>query len=158
LSPVAYPPSAAISLSLLFQFLRPYCSLLVTDCLSFLTCFVGSFICTFLTPHRQTIFVPLLFVELALGLPPFTHATALLFQPVNNSMSLLISEVFFHRPPISPVTSAAILTHALFAPKLQPIFVLTILIKLTLVFLLFAFCTLLHLSHSHLVPHGQPLA
>jgi hypothetical protein len=186
---------------------------------------VGSFICTFLTPPRQTIFVDAYFVKVTLGLPALTPSTSLLFHPVNNSMALLISiicfqalplflatlshicphavfaiipqsvfavtvlaklalvfplfafgtalllhaingpmalliyEAFFHRPPISPVISAFILTLALFAPIPQPIFVLTILTKLTLVFPLFAFCTLLHFCLSVyvllLIPDSQ---
>jgi len=74
-------------------------------------------------------------------------------------MTLLISKVFFHSPPVFPVISAAILTHALFAPQTQPVLAATILAKLTLVFPLFTFCTLLHFYLSVyvllLIPDSQ---
>jgi len=74
--------------------------------------------------------------------------TAFLLHAINGPMALLIYEVFFHRIPISPVISAFILTHALFAQIPQPIFVLAMYAKLTLVFLLFAFGASLHLHFS----------
>jgi hypothetical protein len=74
-------------------------------------------------------------------------------------MALLIYEVFFHRTPISPVTSALILTGALFAPQTQPVLAATILTKLTLVFPLFAFGALFHFCLSVyvllLIPDSQ---
>jgi hypothetical protein len=120
---------------------------------------------SYICPHAvfaiipQSVFAVTLLAELTLVFPLFAFGTAFLLHAINGPMALLISEVSFHRPPISPVISAFILTHALFAPIPQPIFVLTILTKLTLVFPLSAFCTLLHLSLSVyvllLIPDSQ---
>jgi len=93
----------------------------------------------------QSVFVLTILAKLNFVFPLFAFGTVFLLHAINGAISLLISEVFFHRPPVFPVISAFILTAALFAPIPQPIFVLTILTKLTLVFPLSAFCTLLHL-------------
>ena len=103
----------------------------------------------------QSVFAVTVLAKLTLVFPLSTFGTAFLLHAINGPMALFIYEVFFHRPPDSPVMSAFILTLALFAPIPQPIFVLTILTKLTLVFPLSAFGTLLHLSHSPLVPDSQ---
>ncbi len=52
--------------------------------------------------------------KLTLVFPLFAFGTAFLLHAINGPMALLIYEVFFHRPPISPVMSAFILTLALF--------------------------------------------
>jgi len=82
----------------------------------------------------QSVFAVTVLAKLTLVFPLFAFGTAFLLHAINGPMALLIYEVFFHMPPISPVMSAFILTLALFAPKLQPIFVITILAKLTLAF------------------------
>jgi len=95
-----------------------------------------SYICphAVFAPIPQSVFAVTVLAELTLVFPLFAFGTAFLLHAVNGPMALLIYEVFFHRPPDSPVTSAAILTGALFAPIPQPIFVLTILTELTLAF------------------------
>jgi hypothetical protein len=120
---------------------------------------------TLICPHAvfanipQSVFAVTVFVKLTLVFPLFAFSTSFLFHSINNPMSFFISEIFFHRPPISPVISASILTLALFAPNFQPVLEGTILTKLTLVFPLSAFCTLLHLSLSVyvllLIPDSQ---
>jgi hypothetical protein len=82
----------------------------------------------------QSVFAVTVLAKLTLVFPLFAFGTAFLLHAINGPMGLLISEVSFHRPPIFPVISAFILTIALFAPILQPIFVITILAKLTLAF------------------------
>jgi len=111
-----------------------------------LTILVGSFICTFFAPERQTIFVPAYFVKVTLGLPPLAPSTSFLFHPVNNSMTLLISIIFFQALPLFLVTLSYICPPTVFAPIAQSVFVPTILAKLNFVFPLFAFGTafLLH--------------
>ena len=123
LSPVAYPPSAAISLSLLFQHLRPYW--LVPHSLPpLLMRLVGSFIWTFLAPRRQSIFVAASFIKVTLGLPALAPSTSLLFHPVNNSMTLLISIILFQALPLFLVTLSHICPHAVFAIIPQSVFTL----------------------------------
>ena len=86
--------------------------------------------------------------KLTLVFPFFAFGTAFLLHAINGPMALLISEVFFHRTPISPVISVSILPLALFAPILHPIFAVAILVILTLVFLFFTFTASLHLCFS----------
>jgi hypothetical protein len=114
--------------------------------LPLLTCFVGSFICTFFTPQRQTIIVAAYFVKATLGLPALAPSTSLLFHPVNNSMTLLISIILCQALPLFLVTLSHICPHAVFAIIPQSVFFITILAKLNFVFPLFAFGTafLLH--------------
>ena len=121
-----------------------------------LTRLVGSFICTCFAPELQAVFIRPVFVELTLGLPALAPSTSLLFHPVNNSMTLLISIIFFQTPPLFLVTLLHICPHAVFAPWTHSAFGAGVFAKLTLVFPLSAFCTLLHLSHSPLVSHSQP--
>ncbi len=111
-----------------------------------LTCFVGSFICTCFAPELQAVFTQSIFVELTLGLPALAPSTSLLFHPVNNSMTLLISIIFSQARSLFLVTLSIICPHAVFAIIPQSVFVVTVLAKLTLVFPLFAFGTafLLH--------------
>jgi len=82
----------------------------------------------------QSVFVVTVLAKLTLFFPLFAFGTAFLLHAVNGPMSLLISEVSFHRPPDSPVISAFILTGALFAPQTQPVLAAMILTKLTLAF------------------------
>jgi len=82
----------------------------------------------------QSVFAVTVLAKLTLVFPLFAFGTAFLLHAINGPMALLIYEVFFHRTPISPIMSAFIITLALFAPIPQPIFVLTILTKLTLAF------------------------
>ena len=96
----------------------------------------------------QSVFAVTVLAKLTLVFSLFAFGTAFLLHVINGPMALLIYEVFFYRPPDSPVTSAAILTVALFAPNFQSVLAATILTKLTLFFLLSAFCTLLHLRLS----------
>jgi len=76
-------------------------------------------------------------------------------------MVLLISTVFFHTFPVSPVILVYIFTTAFFAPTPQPIFAAEPFAKLTLVFPFFAFGALLHscllIYVSLLIPPRQPL-
>jgi hypothetical protein len=109
---------------------------------------VGSFICTYLAPHRQPVFVDVCFVKVAFGLPSLAPSTSLLFHPVNNSMALLISIICFQALALFLVTLSYICPHAVFAPISKSVFVLTILAKLNLIFPLFAFGTSLHLHFS----------
>jgi len=94
----------------------------------------------------QSVFAGSVLAKLTLVFPLFAFVTAFLLHAINGPMALLIYEAFFHRTPISPVISAYILTIALFAPIHQPIFVLTILTKLTLIFPLFTSTTTLFLN------------
>jgi len=82
----------------------------------------------------QSVFAVTVLAKLTLVFPLFAFGTAFLLHAINGPMALLIYEVFFHRPPIFPVTSAFILTLALFAPNFQPVLAGTILTKLTLAF------------------------
>jgi len=111
---------------------------------------VGSFICTYLAPHRQPVFVDVCFVKVALGLPPLAPSTSLLFHPVNNSMTLLISIICFQALPLFLVNLSHMCPHAVFALIPQSIFVLNLLAKLNFVFPLSAFDTafLLHAINS----------
>jgi hypothetical protein len=88
------------------------------------------------------VFVP--FVELALALPLFASAASLLFHTVNDPMAFLISIVSFHTPPVFPVMPSGGLSHAVFAPILQSIFVFGLFAEFTFVFPLFAFTASLH--------------
>jgi hypothetical protein len=103
---------------------------------------------TVFAPISQSVFAVTVLAKLTLVFPLFAFGTAFLLHAINVLMALLIYEVYFHRTPISPVISAFILTLALFAPIPQPIFVLTILTKLTLVFPLSAFGAPLHFCLS----------
>jgi hypothetical protein len=82
----------------------------------------------------QSVFVVTVLAKLTLVFPLFAFGTAFLLHAINGPMALLIYEVFFHRTPDSPVTSAAILTRALFAPNFQSVLAATMLTKLTLAF------------------------
>jgi hypothetical protein len=84
------------------------------------------------------------FVKLTLGLPFFTLTASLLFHTLNNPMGLLVAVVSFHILPVSPVILSGMLTHALFTPITQAVFVAESFAKLNLVFQLFAFGALLH--------------
>jgi len=110
-------------------------------------------------PIIQSVFAVTVLAKLTLVFPLFAFGTAFLLHAINSPMALLISKVFFHSPSVFPVISTFILTHALFAPQTQPVLAATILTKLTLVFPLSAFCTLLHLSLSVyvllLIPDSQ---
>jgi len=117
---------------------------------------VGGFICTYLAPHRQPVFVDVCFVKVALGLPPLTPSTSLLLHPVNNSMTLLISIILFQALPLFLVTLSHICPHAVLAIIPQSVFALTILAKLTLIFPLFAFGTAF-LPHAINGPMAFPI-
>jgi len=97
---------------------------------------ISAFILTLavFAPKPQTIFVLTILTKLTFVFPLFAFGTAFLLHAINGPMALLISEVFFHRSPDSPVTSAAILTVALFAPQTQPVLAGTIPTELTLAF------------------------
>jgi len=99
-----------------------------------LTCFIGSFIRTFLTPPRQSVFVSEMLVILALGLPHFTSAALLLSHTSNDPMKVLIAIIFFHSTSVFLVIFVEILTLTLFAPNSQTVCAGAILTKLTLVF------------------------
>ena len=99
-------------------------------------------------PISQSVFVLTILAKLNLIFPLFAFGTAFLLHAINGPMALLKYDVLFHRSPISPVISVLILTLALFAQILQPIFVITILTELTLVFPFFTFAASLHLHFS----------
>jgi hypothetical protein len=82
----------------------------------------------------QSVFAVTVLAKLTLVFPLFAFETAFLLHAINGPMALLISKVFFHSPSVFPVISAAILTHALFAPQTQPVLAATIFTELTLAF------------------------
>jgi len=142
-------PPFAPSTSLLFHPVNNSMALLIS-----IVCFqaLPPFLVTlsYICPHAvfaiipQSVFAVTLLAELTLVFPLFAFGTAFLLHAINGPMALLISEVSFHRPPISPVISAFILTQALFAPISQSVFVLTMLAKLNFIFPLLAFRTAFH--------------
>ena len=109
---------------------------------------IGRCICTFLAPHSQSVFMSVMFVILALGLPLFTSAATLLFNTSVNTMKVFIVVVFFHRTSLFFVTFPRIFRLTLPAPNPQPICAGTIPAKLTLVFTFFTFTALLHFFTS----------
>jgi hypothetical protein len=157
-------PALAPSTSLLFHPVNNSMALLVS-----IICFQApplflvtlSHICphAVFAPISQSVFVLTILAKLNFVFPLFAFGTAFLLHAINGPMALFIYEVSFQRPPIFPVISAFILTGALFAPQTQPVLAATILTKLTLVFPLFAFCTLLHFCLSVyvllLIPDSQ---
>jgi len=112
--------------------------------------YYSSFICTFLTPHRQPVFVDVCFVKATLGLPALAPSTSLLFHSVNNSMTLLISIILFQALPLFLVTLSLICPQAIFAKITQSVFAGSVLAKLTFAFPPFAFGTafLLHATNG----------
>ena len=86
------------------------------------------------------------FVKLTANLPPFALEATLLFHPVNNSVTLLISIILSQALADFLVTLSHIFPHAVFAPGIQPISISGTFSELNLVFPPFAFSTafLLH--------------
>ena len=114
-----------------------------------LMCFGGSFICTYLAPHRQPVFVDVCFVKVALGLPALAPSTSLLFHSINNPMSFFISETFFHSLSVFLVISAFILTLAVFAPITKSVSRSGMFCELTFCFPPFAFGTVFLLDATN---------
>jgi hypothetical protein len=82
------------------------------------------------------------FVKLTLGPPFSTLAAAFFFYTANNPMTLLISEVSSDVPALLlTILSSVVGTDAVFTPMTQPVFSARILVKLGIVFRLFAFAT-----------------
>ena len=101
----------------------------------------------------------IMFVVLALSLPPFAPFTSFLFHSVNNSVTLFISTINFRPLPLFFVTLSRIYPLTVFAPTTQSIPAVTILMELILVFPLFAFVAPLHFCLSVyvllLIPNRQ---
>jgi len=108
---------------------------------------VGSFICTFFAPHRQSIFVSAPFVKLTLRPPLFAFAASLLFHTIGKAMTLFICIVFLQRLPVFPVMLAGVFSLTLLTPIGQSIFVSAIFVKPALGLPLFAFGAFF-LSHT----------
>jgi hypothetical protein len=108
---------------------------------------VGSFICTFFAPHRQSIFVSAPFVKLTLRPPLFAFAASLLFHTIGKAMTLFICIVFLQRLLVFPVMLSGVFSLALFTPIGQSIFVSAIFAKPALCLPLFAFGAFF-LSHT----------
>ena len=64
---------------------------------------VGSFVCTFLAPIRQSIYMLAFLAKFTLGLPLAASATSFLFDGTNKPVGLLVAVVPFHRFAVFPV-------------------------------------------------------
>ena len=109
---------------------------------------IGCFICAFLAPYSQSVFMAAMSVILVLSLPLFTSAAPLLLNTSGNTMKVFIVVVFFHRTSFFFVTFSRIFRLTFPAPNPQPISTGTILPKLTLVFTFFTFTALFHFFTS----------
>jgi hypothetical protein len=108
------------------------------------TALVGSFVCTFLAPIRQSIYMPALLVKFTLGFPIIASATSFLFDGINNPVGFLVAVVPFHRFAVSPVTQLRIFTITCLAPKPQSISRPEVLVEFALVFPLFTLAASFH--------------
>jgi hypothetical protein len=88
----------------------------------------------------------LLLVKFTLGLPALAPSTSLLFHPVNNLMTLLISIIFSQALPLFLATLSHICPPTVFAPRFQSVFLTGCFPEFAFFFPLFAFGTafLLH--------------
>lgn len=61
---------------------------------TFPTGFVGSFVCTFFTPNRQSVFVLAFFIELTFSFPLFAFGTAFVLDAIKRLMRFFVLVVF----------------------------------------------------------------